>query len=68
MIENPFGERPPAKKRIITASITAEQRAAFDKLKQATGIETDGALIKKALAEMIDRYNGSSRVDPPDTI
>jgi len=47
-----FDEKPPFKKRIVSASLTAEQRAEFDALKRALGIDQDGALIKKALADL----------------
>lgn len=47
-----FDEREPHKKRIISASITAEQRAEFDRLKAALNVVTDGALIKRALSDL----------------
>lgn len=47
-----FDEKAPFKKRIVSASLTAEQRAEFDQLKRKLGIDQDGALIKKALAEL----------------
>lgn len=57
---NPFAPREPAKKRIITASITAEQRRAFDALKDRTHTVSDGAMIKRALAEMIERIEAEA--------
>ena len=47
-----FDEREPFKKRIVSASLTVEQRAEFDAMKLALGIATDGALIKRALADL----------------
>ena len=47
-----FDERKTFKKRVITASITAKQRVEFDLIKRALGITSDGALIKKALADL----------------
>ena len=47
-----FDERAPFKKRIVTASLTEVQRAEFDAMKRELGIETDGGLIKRALAEL----------------
>ncbi|WP_136643872.1 hypothetical protein [Subtercola vilae] len=52
--DNPFTEREPFKKRITSVSLTAEQRAAFDLLKERTHTVTDGAMIKKALERMVD--------------
>jgi len=52
---NAFSDREPYKKRVITASITSAQRLEFDRLKEVTRTVTDGAMIKKALEEMIDR-------------
>jgi hypothetical protein len=52
---NPFRDRPPAKKRIINASVTAEQAEAFDALQSALGLASAGAVIKLALAELADR-------------
>lgn len=76
MSKNPFAEREPAKKRIISASLTADQREAFDQLKDRTHTVTDGAMIKKALSEMIDRFEREDRLDteqrqepwPPATV
>jgi DNA-binding MarR family transcriptional regulator len=47
-----FEERPPFKKRIVSASLTEEQRHEFDAMKAKLHIETDGALIKRALADL----------------
>jgi len=60
--ENAFTEREPFKKRVITVSITAEQRKQFDALKAKTRTVTDGAMIKKALEQMIDRES----INEPD--
>lgn len=59
-----FEERPPFKKRVITASLTEEQRREFDRMKERLHVVTDGALIKRALADLshalaTDRTNGS---------
>lgn len=61
-----FDEREPFKKRIVTASITKEQRDEFDRLKDRLHIVTDGALIKRALADLshqvlADTGEGSSK-------
>lgn len=47
-----FDERPPFKKRIVTASLTEEQRAEFDQMKARLNLTSDGALIKRALADL----------------
>ncbi|MGN7969003.1 hypothetical protein [Microbacterium sp. 22296] len=47
-----FDEREPFKKRVVTASLTGEQRQEFDQIKTALGITSDGALIKRALADL----------------
>ncbi len=47
-----FDEREPFKKRIVSASLTAEQRAEFDAMKARLSITSDGALIKRALADL----------------
>ena len=54
MSENPFAEKPPWKKRVITVSLTREQDEEFEALKARTRTVTDGAMIKKALAHFID--------------
>ena len=54
MTTNPFASKPPAKKHIITVSLTAEQDEAFETLKKRIGMVTDGAVIKKALEHYID--------------
>lgn len=55
MTENPWEPRPPAKKRVITVSVTKEQDTAFEALKAALGHDSDGAVIKQALRELHDR-------------
>lgn len=60
MASNPWEPRPPAKKRIITVSVTAEQDEAFEALKARLGYDTDGALIKHALRELHDRTSDVS--------
>ena len=47
-----FDEKPQFKKRIVSASLTPEQREEFDALKARLGIRSDGGLIKRALAEL----------------
>jgi hypothetical protein len=47
-----FDEKEPFKKRIVSASLTAEQRAEFDELKERLHVVTDGALIKHALSAL----------------
>lgn len=47
-----FDEKPPWKKRVVTASLTEQQRAEFDQMKKRLHIVTDGALIKRALADL----------------
>ena len=52
------------KKRVTTVSLTAAQRAEFDQMKERLHILTDGALIKRALADLshevldLDRGDG----------
>jgi hypothetical protein len=57
MTNNVFAEKPPFKKRIITASLTREQSQAFQALKERTRTVTDGAMIKKALEHYIDHVS-----------
>lgn len=59
MSENPFAEKPPWKKRVITVSLTREQDEAFEALKARTRTVTDGAMIKKALERYIEWLDGS---------
>ena len=47
-----FDEREPFKKRVVTASLTVQQRAEFDRMKAALHVVTDGALIKMALSDL----------------
>jgi hypothetical protein len=47
-----FDEKPPFKKRIVSASLTEEQRREFDQMKTRLRIGSDGALIKRALADL----------------
>jgi len=47
-----FDEKPAFKKFIVTASLTAEQREEFDALKEIFNLKTDGALVKRGLAEL----------------
>jgi hypothetical protein len=47
-----FDEKPPFKKRVITVSLTAEQQAEFNAMKERLHVVTDGALIKRALADL----------------
>ncbi len=47
-----FDDREPFKKRVVTVSITASQRAEFDRMKEAAHVVTDGALIKVALSDL----------------
>lgn len=54
---NPFAEKPSGKKHIITVSLTADQDAAFDALKERTGTVTDSAMIKKALEHYVEWLN-----------
>jgi DNA-binding MarR family transcriptional regulator len=54
---NAFSDREPAKKRVITVSVTAEQDRAFEALKKRTRTVTDGAMIKQALAWYIDHVS-----------
>ena len=72
---NPFVERQPAKKRVITVSVTAEQDSEFEAMKRYFNKSTDGALIKLALEDLWrkkDRAlrNGTEATlhDPPDGI
>jgi len=65
---NPFRERPPAKKRVINASVTGEQAEAFDALQAALGLTTAGAVIKLALAELADRVASGDFVAPVPTV
>ena len=51
---NAFSEREPFKKRVITVSLTREQDAAFERLKDRRHVVTDGAMIKIALEHFID--------------
>jgi hypothetical protein len=44
--------RPQFKKRVITASVTAEQDAEFERIKEALGVDSDGAVIKQALYDL----------------
>jgi hypothetical protein len=47
-----FDEKTPFKKRIVSASLTAEQREEFDRMKERLHVVTDGALVKRALATL----------------
>ena len=63
MSANPFAERPEFKKRIVNASLTEDQHAAFLKLQSDLGCTSASALIKRLLREEIDRQ--SARQSPP---
>lgn len=52
---NPFRPSEPAKKRIINLSVTAAQMDAVDSLQQSLSLESRSAVLKHALAELIDR-------------
>lgn len=58
-----FDEREPFKKRIVSASLTAEQRAEFDRMKEKLHVVTDGALIKHALAALSHQTFGRQPVE-----
>lgn len=60
MMSNPFHERKPFKKRVITVSVTEAQHDAFLKLQMDLGFPSAGALIKALVAAEIDHYNSAT--------
>lgn len=62
MMSNPFHERKPFKKRVITVSVTEPQHEAFLKLQADLGHENAGSLIKALIAAEIDRREGSGGI------
>ena len=48
-------------KRVIEASLSPEQAAQFDALKERTNTVTDGAMIKKALEYYIEWLGSDER-------
>lgn len=59
-----FDEKEPFKKRIVSASLTAEQRAEFDRMKEKLHVVTDGALIKHALSALSHQTFGNESTEP----
>lgn len=55
MSSNPFDEREPFKKRVLTVSVSADQMTAFTELQKAMGTPTVGATIKALIGAEIDR-------------
>ena len=58
---NPFRPRPDFKKRLVNVSFTQQQFDAFEKLRDSLGFDSNGALIKHALAELVDREDGAPK-------
>lgn len=44
-----FDERAPFKKRLVSASLTEDQRAEFDRIKDAIGAASDGVPLLRGL-------------------
>ena len=60
---NPW-QKKEFKKRVITVSVTEEQNEAFEKMKVLFHEDTDGGMIKTALAVLWDDYpSGWDKVD-----
>lgn len=54
-VRNPFEEREPFHKRVVTVSVTKEQHEAFVKLQAELGHKSAGSLIKELLRAEIER-------------
>jgi len=55
MCANPFDEREPFKKRVLTVSLNTAQMTAFKELQEAMGKSTVSATIKELLRAEIAR-------------
>ncbi len=60
MPRSTFAGRYPAKKRVITVSVTAEQDDEFERLKAATNHTTDGAVIKAVYSKLKDAWRSDA--------